>query len=126
MAEIWTTKGNVAHAVIQTLFWNEKDKASGYPDNIEKNLKENYDNVFSEIVNAYGAIMLLQENRIDTRTYRERLRKCADNLLEIIKVNNLHVTGIESKVKTSMAKVSMNHSKNQLRFFQHGTVLRTT
>lgn len=102
MAEIWTTKGNVAHAVIQTLFWNEKDKASGYPDNIEKNLKENYDNVFSEIVNAYGAIMLLQENRIDTRTYKEQLRQCAARLLEIVKANHLHVTGIESKVKNKL------------------------
>lgn len=102
MSPIWTTKGNVAHAVIQALFWNKDDEKSGYPEIIEKNIKENYDKVFSETVNAYGAIMLLEENRIDTRTYKEQLRQCATRLLEIVKVNKLHVTGIESFVKNKL------------------------
>ncbi len=102
MSPIWTTKGNVAHAVIQTLFWDKDDKQSGYPERIERNLKENYDKVFASVVNAYGAIMLLEENRIDTRTYKEQLRQCAQRLLEIVKVNALHVTGIESFVKNTL------------------------
>lgn len=36
MSPLNTTKGNVAHAVIQTLFWNKDNKESGYPDFIEK------------------------------------------------------------------------------------------
>lgn len=113
MSPIWTTKGNVAHAVIQTLFWNKEDEKSGYPDNIEKNIEKNYDKVFSETVNAYGAIMLLEENRIDTRTFKEQLRQCATRLLEIVKVNKLHVTGIESFVKN---KLGFEHDIDLLGF----------
>lgn len=113
MSPIWTTKGTVAHAVIQTLFWNKADEKSGYPEIIEKNIKENYDKVFSETVNAYGAIMLLEENRIDTRTYKEQLRQCATRLLEIVKVNKLHVTDIESKVKN---KLGFEHDIDLLGF----------
>lgn len=102
MSPLNTTKGNVAHAVIQTLFWNKDNKESGYPDFIEKNLRENYDSVFSQIVNAYGAIMLLQENILDTLTYKEQLRQCAERLLAVIKNNALHVTGIETFVKNKL------------------------
>ena len=46
-------------------------------------------------MNAYGAIMLLPENIINTQTFKEQLRQCASRLLDIVKVNHLHVTGIE-------------------------------
>lgn len=102
MSPIWTTKGNVAHAVIQSIFWNKNDENSGYPDTIEKNLKDNYDTVFAKVVNAYGAIMLLPENIIDTQTFKEQLRQCASRLLDIVKVNHLHVTGIEHFEKSKL------------------------
>lgn len=98
MPRIWTTKGTVAHKVIQTLFWDKENPQNGYPENIKKNLDENYDRVFTETLNAYGAIMLLQENNIDTRTFKVQLKQCAMRLLEIINLNHLHVTGIETKV----------------------------
>jgi hypothetical protein len=102
MSPIWTTKGNVAHAVIQTIFWNKDNEMSGYPDAVEKNLKDNYDSIFAEKVNAYGAIMLLPENIIDTQTFKEQLRQCASRLLDIVKVNHLHVTGIEHFEKSQL------------------------
>lgn len=102
MSPIWTTKGNVAHAVIQKVFWNKDDEKSGYPFSIEKNLKDNYDSIFAEKVNAYGAIMLLPENIIDTQTFKEQLRQCASRLLDIVKVNHLHVTGIEHFEKSQL------------------------
>ncbi|GAA6529379.1 hypothetical protein LPYR103PRE_13520 [Segatella asaccharophila] len=102
MAPMRTTKGNVAHAVIQTLFFNKDVEGSGCVPYIEKNLKDNYDRVFVETVDAYGSIMLLQENRIDTRTYKEQLRQCAERLLGIIKANSFHVTGIETSVKNKL------------------------
>lgn len=102
MSPIWTTKGNVAHAVIQTIFWDKDDEKSGYPDAIEKNLRDNYDTTFTKVVNAYGAIMLLPENIIDTQTFKEQLRQCASRLLDIVKVNHLHVTGIEHFEKSKL------------------------
>lgn len=102
MSPIWTTKGNVAHAVIQTIFWNKDDEKSGYPDAIEKNLKDKFDTTFAKVVNAYGAIMLLPENILDTQTFKEQLRQCASRLLDILKVNHLHVIGIEHFEKSKL------------------------
>ena len=102
MSPIWTTKGNVAHAVIQSIFLDKKDEKSGYPDRIERKLKDEYDATFEKVVNAYGAIMLLPENIIDTQTFKEQLRLCASRLLDIVKVNHLHVTSIEHFEKSKL------------------------
>lgn len=89
------TKGNVAHAVIQHLFYIPGDVQSGYPDAIRARVEADYEAVFCKMIETKGAMLLLQENAIERRQLFELLRECIDHLIDIIEKNHLHVTACE-------------------------------
>lgn len=95
LGNLAATKGNVAHAVIQTLFLRADDTESGYPDLIRERVSTTYRQVFDNVVESKGAILLLQENAIERRQLFEQLRECIDHLLDIIAMDNLHVVACE-------------------------------
>ena len=92
------TKGNVAHAVIQHLFYIPGDVQSGYPAAIKARVEADYQAVFDKMIETKGAMLLLQENAIERRQLFELLRECIDHLIDIIEKNSLHVTACEMQL----------------------------
>jgi hypothetical protein len=99
LGNIAITKGNVAHGVIQHLFYVPKDLRSGYAPAIRQRVEANYKTVFDRMVETKGAILLLQENAIERRQLFERLRECVDHLIDIIEKDHLHVVACEKQLK---------------------------
>ena len=95
LSDLKRTKGNVAHAVIQRLFLQKDVQDSGLPDQICRRFDTAYDEVFGQVVEENGAILLLPENQLDCRQLRQQLRDCIQTLLQIITVNDLQVKGCE-------------------------------
>ena len=98
LSNIAMTKGNVAHGVIQHLFYIPGDTQSGYAAAIKARVEANYKEVFDKMVETKGAVLLLQENAIERRQLFENLRECIDHLIDIIDKNNLHVAACEMKL----------------------------
>ena len=98
LSNIAMTKGNVAHAVIQHLFYIPGNTQSGYAAAIKARVEANYKEVFNKVVETKGAVLLLQENAIERRQLFENLRECIDHLIDIIDKNNLHVAACEMKL----------------------------
>lgn len=98
LSNIAMTKGNVAHGVIQHLFYIPGDTQSGFAAAIKARVEANYKEVFDKVVETKGAVLLLQENAIERRQLFENLKDCIDHLIDIIDKNNLHVTACEMKL----------------------------
>lgn len=111
MADVKTIQGNVAHAVIEALFAPRQDKTYATPKEIAERLKE-YDAVYNELVEAKGAILQLAENKLTEKLLHEQLRSCLDALLEILKDNELKVTGCERYVEMDM-KLGLPKAKDE-------------
>jgi hypothetical protein len=103
--DVKTTKGTVAHAVIENLFAPRDEKKYSTASEIEQRINNEFDKHFKNNIEAYGAILDLPENRLDSELLKEQLRKCLDVLVEIIRENNLTVTGCERQVKTDMGLI---------------------
>ena len=95
LSNIAMTKGNVAHAVIQHLFYIPGELQSGYAAAIRERVTANYKAVFDKAVETKGAVLLLQENAIERRQLFEQLRECIDHLIDIIDKDHLHVVACE-------------------------------
>ena len=89
------TKGNVAHGVIEHLFYVDGDEGSGYAEAIKKRVEADYGDVFDKVVETKGAMLLQQENVIECRQLKEQLKDCIDHLIDIIEKNKLHVVACE-------------------------------
>ena len=100
--DVKTTKGNVAHAVIENLFAPRDGKSSSKADEIEQRIKDEFDDQLRKQTESCGAILYLPENRLDAELLKEQLRRCLDVLLEIIRDNHLTVTGCEHMIKKDM------------------------
>ena len=98
LSNIAMTKGNVAHAVIQHLFYIPGDTQSGLASAIKQRVEANYKSVFDKVIETKGAILLLQENAIERRQLFEQLRECIDHLIDIIEKDNLQVVACEMQL----------------------------
>lgn len=102
MADVKTTKGNVAHAVIKELFAPRENNRYSYPKDIAERIKVEYETVYNNILEAKGAVLQLAENKLSEKLLHEQLRSCLDILLKILEDNELKVTGCESYVECQM------------------------
>ena len=100
--DVKTTKGVVAHAVIENLFAPRDGRPCSKVDEIEKRINEEFDEQVRKQIESCGAILYLPENRLDAELLKEQLRRCLDVLLEIICDNHLVVTGCEHLVTKDM------------------------
>lgn len=100
--DIKTTKGTVAHAVIENLFAPRDGKTYSKAEEIERRIANEFDEQVRKQIEACGAILYLPENRLDAELLKEQLRKCLDVLLGIIRDNHLTVTGCEHLVNNDM------------------------
>lgn len=102
MADVKTTKGNVAHAVIEKLFAPRDNKQYAEPEEIAVRINSEYETAYYKVLEAKGAILQLAENKLQEKLLHEQLRNCLDTLLEILKENKLKVTGCELCVECQM------------------------
>ncbi|MBQ3930465.1 MAG: PD-(D/E)XK nuclease family protein [Paludibacteraceae bacterium] len=102
MADVKTTKGNVAHAVIERLFSPCEGKRYATPEEIASRFEKEYEDVYREVVEANGAVLQLAENRLAEKLLHEQLHNCLVKLLEILKDNKLKVTECERRVGCRM------------------------
>jgi hypothetical protein len=96
MMRLDRTQGEVAHAVIATLF--HKEGETNDPDTILQRVTADYDTTFSNALLEKGAILLLRENRVDIKIMKDRLRNAIDTLLDIMRSNKLHVVDCEKEI----------------------------
>ena len=88
--------GTVAHAVIETLFNKLDDiEGSGTVPYIKENIKNNFEKVFTDMVNGCGAVLLSKENVLNLTNYKTKVFDCVNRLVKIIEDNNLHVLSCE-------------------------------
>lgn len=99
MANVNTTKGNVAHGVIEHLFYKQGDVESGYPDAIRERIRQHFHETFDMIIQKKGAILLMPENIIERRQLEGQLLRCLYNLVDIMANNHLHVIACEMPLK---------------------------
>ena len=102
MADAKTTKGNVAHAVIEKLFAPREERRYSTPEEIEVRIQNEYEAAYLKVLEAKGAVLQLAENKLAEKLLHEQLRSCLDTLLEILKENELKVTGCEPHVECQM------------------------
>lgn len=102
LADVKTTKGTVAHAVIEALFKPRDGRPCSTPDEIEARIKAEFDDQLRKQIEACGAILYLPENKLDTDHLSEQLKKCLDVLLDILRENHLNVTDCEHEVWKDM------------------------
>lgn len=98
LGDIKTTKGNVAHAVIQALFAPRADEKVSVASQIQSRIATEYDDTFKKIVDGKGAILNLPENKLECKLLHEQLREQLDILVEIIGDNNLKVKACEYRM----------------------------
>jgi hypothetical protein len=96
MLRLDRTQGEVAHAVIASLFYKEGE--TNNPDTILQRVSADYDSAFSNALLEKGAILLLRENRVDIKIMKDRLRNAIDTLLDIMRANSLHVVDCEKEI----------------------------
>ena len=115
MSDLKRTKGNVAHAVIAALFAPRTDETYALPKKIEKRIRDEYDTIYQEVVDAYGSILLLPENKFENNLLYKQLYDCLKALLDILIQDNLKVTGCERKVSDFMNFGLPNNPKDELK-----------
>lgn len=116
ISDLKTTKGTVAHAVIEGLFAPRNSKERSTADEIEQRVKEEFDEQVRKSIEACGAILYLPENRLDAELLTEQLQKCLGVLLQIIRENRLTVTGCEQRVQKDMGMIKTEEGWDMIGF----------
>jgi hypothetical protein len=94
LGEMFTTEGNVAHKYIQTLCESNDFDLS----KIKADFNNHFDDMVDEIIAAYGAIMLLKENKTEEMLFRQKLHESIEALLKIISDNGLKIQKCEREI----------------------------
>lgn len=102
IADVRRIAGNVAHGVIERLFAPDGSSCDGSWPAIKNHIEADYERVFDEVVEAKGAVFHLSENRLEAKYLRKTLRKNLDALCEILRDNDLRVTGCERLVEHTL------------------------
>ena len=103
--DVKATKGTVAHAVIEHLFSPRDGKSFSAAKEVEDRIETEFEEQVQKQIEACGAILQQPENKLDAELLKEQLRKCLDNLIDVIKVNNLKVTGCEHLVQSDLGLI---------------------
>ena len=94
LSAVYTTKGTVAHAIIEELF---NPKHGGRPEDIENQIATHYEEVFKQKVWERGGILLQSENLSEMAVFKEQMNECVKDLLKLIRENGLKVVACEQK-----------------------------
>ena len=107
MDDMNTVKGNVAHAYMETLTEDGKCVIS--------NMKKLHDADFEKQINllaeTQGAILLLEENELEFKRFKNLLKKSVDTLLDIIDQNNLTIVGAEQYYEAKVPTIGKMNAR---------------
>ena len=105
--DLSTTKGKVAHKVIQLLFSPKKEeKNSGTPAYIRTQIDQHFDEIFEDTVQSEGAILLTKDSKLELQQFKKQLSASLEGLLKGISENKLHVVACEKSVGYQQEKDS--------------------
>lgn len=105
--DLSTTKGKVAHKVIQLLFSPKKEeKDSGTPAYIRTQIDKDFDEIFEDTVQSEGAILLTKDSKLELQQFKKQLSASLEGLLKGISENKLHVVACEKSVGYQQEKDS--------------------
>ena len=96
LSAIHTTKGLVAHAVIEVLFDPAK---GGSPAAIRTRIDSDFDKVFDQKVLECGGILLQPENLSEKNVFKKDMNSCVIKLCNLIEKNGLSVVACEKEYK---------------------------
>lgn len=105
--DLSTTKGKVAHKVIQLLFSPKKEeKDSGTPAYIRTQIDKDFDEICEDTVQSEGAILLTKDSKLELQQFKKQLSASLEGLLKGISENKLHVVACEKSVGYQQEKDS--------------------
>ena len=105
--DLSTTKGKVAHKVIQLLFSPKKEeKDSGTPAYIRTQIDQHFDEIFEDTVQSEGAILLTKDSKLELQQFKKQLSASLEGLLKGISENKLRVVACEKSVGYQQEKDS--------------------
>lgn len=116
IAALETTLGNVAHQLIELMIARSNNDLEA----IKILNKESFDDLFNEVVLQRGAILLLEENKIQCTRFKKQLGIAIGNLLEIIELNRLSILGCEVQEEMTDGPIPMNARIDMLLIDQAG------
>ena len=90
--KLYTTYGNVAHEVVETLFTAEREGMS-----LRDYVLKNYEEAYRRALVKKGALLLLPEHHLNMERLRYQLKVCVNKLATIIQENDLMVIRCEQK-----------------------------
>jgi hypothetical protein len=88
--DLFTTMGTVAHKFIEVLFQNSENDL-----NKADALLNEYETLLTSVVEGYGMILLLDENRFEFEVFKTKLLSAVRILIELLEINQLTVIGLE-------------------------------
>lgn len=100
MNDVKRTSGNVAHAIIETLFTPRNGNSFSTADEIKIRITDEYETIYKRTIEEKGAILLLKENKLEEERLNYQLKGCICYLLKIIEKNKLKVSVCEKKIKS--------------------------
>jgi hypothetical protein len=92
LSAVYTTKGTVAHAIIEELF---NPKHGGTPKDIKQQIDSRFNEVLNQKILENGGILLQKENLSETEIFKGKMKDCVVKLLNLIEQNNLKVVACE-------------------------------
>lgn len=96
MSAVHTTKGTVAHAIIEELF---SPANGGSPAAIRTRIGSDFDKVFDQKILECGGILLQPENLSEKNVFKKDMNSCVIKLCDLIEKNSLHVVACENECK---------------------------
>ncbi|MGL5691708.1 MAG: PD-(D/E)XK nuclease family protein [Bacteroidales bacterium] len=91
-----TTKGNVAHALIEFFLMRSKD---GFETKIDP---KEFEKVYFDLLQKHGALLLQRENTIQQMQFKHELSSALEALTDILHQNRLHVVDCEQKFEQKL------------------------
>lgn len=114
--DLATTKGNVAHKLIEVLFNRANNETAN-----ARILLNDFDSMLLEIIHGYGMLLLLDENHFEFKRFSASLRSAAFTLLNLLDANGVSVTATESVLTANMASLGGRNLQGKI-----DLVLRTS
>lgn len=94
LSPVFTTKGTVAHAIIENLF---NPATGGTPQEIEGKITTSFEYVFHKCIRENGGILLQPDNLSEVDSFKNKMKLCVQKLCSFIKENELKVISCEQK-----------------------------
>ncbi len=107
MADMDTVKGNVAHAYMETLTEN----GNGLIADMKKLHNTDFEKQINLLAETQGAILLLEENELEFRRFKNLLKKSVDTLLDIIDQNQLTIVGAEQYYEAEVPTIGKMNAR---------------